>query len=106
MQGAIWIEQKTELASKKLGQPISEMLKFALQHIVVSHHGKYEFGSPKLPATPEAIAVHYLDNLDAKLHMALAEIEGEPDEKTHWTGYNRALESRVFTPDVMGIRQA
>src|SRR5262249_37770541 len=39
-----------------------------LKHLIVSHHGTYEFGSPRLPMTPEAIALHHLDNLDAKVH--------------------------------------
>ncbi len=46
-----------------------------LKHIVLSHHGRLEFGSPKLPATAEAIAIHYLDNIDAKLSAYLANFE-------------------------------
>jgi len=38
-----------------------------VEHIVLSHHGKYEFGSPKLPMIPEAILLHYLDDMDAKM---------------------------------------
>ena len=99
-----WIEQKAELAATALGEPFDERVKWSLQHIVVAHHGRYEFGSPKLPATPEAIAVHHLDNLDAKLAMCLSAIDSEPDDKSSWTSYNRALETKVFMPDVLGIR--
>lgn len=44
-----------------------------VEHLVLSHHGKYEFGSPKLPMTPEAILLHYLDDVDAKMQTARAE---------------------------------
>ncbi|HEY6448778.1 MAG TPA: HD domain-containing protein [Acidobacteriaceae bacterium] len=44
-----------------------------IEHLVLSHHGKYEFGSPKLPMTPEAILLHYLDDLDAKMQTVRAE---------------------------------
>ncbi len=50
-------------------------LRVMVEHIVLSHHGKYEFGSPKLPMTPEAILFHYLDDLDAKLHSVRAELD-------------------------------
>lgn len=50
-------------------QPKSEDVRNHLLHLIVSHHGEYEFGSPVLPKTPEAAALHYLDNLDAKLEM-------------------------------------
>ncbi|MGC2639136.1 MAG: HD domain-containing protein [Acidobacteriaceae bacterium] len=45
-----------------------------VEHLVLSHHGKYEFGSPKLPMTPEAILLHYLDDLDAKMQTVRAEL--------------------------------
>ena len=45
-----------------------------VEHLVLSHHGKYEFGSPKLPMTAEAIVLHYLDNLDAKMQTVRSEL--------------------------------
>jgi 3'-5' exoribonuclease len=53
---------------KKLN-PSTEMTRLHLLHLIGSHHGQYEFGSPVLPRTPEAFALHYIDNLDAKLEM-------------------------------------
>jgi len=50
-------------------QPATETLRLHLLHLIGSHHGEYEFGSPVLPRTPEAFALHYIDNLDAKLEM-------------------------------------
>ena len=49
--------------------PPSEQVRLHLLHLIASHHGQHEFGSPTLPRTPEAFALHYIDNLDAKLEM-------------------------------------
>lgn len=50
-------------------KPASDLVRLHLLHLVASHHGTHEFGSPTLPRTPEAFALHYIDNLDAKLEM-------------------------------------
>jgi 3'-5' exoribonuclease len=65
-------------------------LRVLVEHIVLSHHGKLEFGSPKLPMIPEAVLFNYLDDLDAKMHTMRAEFErheaqgGQPGEMTEW----------------------
>lgn len=51
-------------------EPASETVRLHLLHLIASHHGEYQFGSPVLPRTPEAMALHHIDNLDAKLEMA------------------------------------
>ncbi len=50
-------------------KPTTESTRLHLLHLIGSHHGQYEFGSPVLPRTPEAFALHHIDNLDAKLEM-------------------------------------
>lgn len=50
-------------------EPASETVRLHLLHLIASHHGEYQFGSPTLPRTPEAFALHHIDNLDAKLEM-------------------------------------
>ena len=100
--GVMWIEQKAEQAAKRLGRPFPDELKWVLQHMVLSHHGQYEFGSPKLPAIAEAAAIHYLDNLDAKVTMFLAAIDNDRDAESHWTSFQPALQSRVYKLDVTG----
>ena len=50
-------------------EPATESVRLHLLHLIGSHHGEHEFGSPVLPRTPEAFALHYIDNLDAKLEM-------------------------------------
>lgn len=50
-------------------EPHSEEVRLHLLHLIASHHGQYEFGSPTLPRTPEAFALHFIDNIDAKMEM-------------------------------------
>ncbi len=96
----IWIEEKVREVEKATGKTFPQEKKWTLQHIVLSHHGEYEFGSPKLPAMPEAIAVHYLDNLDAKIHQCLSAIQDDKDDESNWTEYVRALGRRIYKGDV------
>ena len=103
-QAVLWIREKCAQIERETGRPFPPDIEMALEHIILAHHGKYEFGSPRLPATAEAFMIHYLDNLDAKLSMVFEAIDSDPDSKSNWTSYVRALETRVFKPDVMGIR--
>jgi 3'-5' exoribonuclease len=72
-----------------------ENLRVLVEHIILSHHGKYEFGSPKLPMIPEALLLHYLDDLDAKMQTMRSEflraeaLGRAPGQVTDWV---RALE--------------
>ena len=65
-------------------------LKTLIEHLIISHHGKYEFGSPKLPMFPEALMLHYLDDLDSKMEAMRAHLERE-GELGEWTSYNPSL---------------
>lgn len=104
VQCVLWIHDKCRELERETGQAFPADVEMALKHLILAHHGKYEFGSPRLPATAEAILVHYLDNLDAKLAMMAEAIAADTDPTSDWTAYVRALESRVFKPDVMGAR--
>ena len=66
----------------------------SLAHLVVSHHGRHEFGAPVLPMTPEAILLHHLDDMDAKMNY----IEGlqEKQEEPGWTDFQRPLERFLY----------
>jgi 3'-5' exoribonuclease len=66
-------------------------LKTLLEHLIISHHGQYEFGSPKLPMFPEALMLHYLDDLDSKMESMRAHLERESGYEGDWTGYNASL---------------
>jgi 3'-5' exoribonuclease len=66
-------------------------LKTLLEHLIISHHGEYEFGSPKLPMFPEALVLHYLDDLDSKMEAMRTHFEREADLESPWTSYNASL---------------
>lgn len=65
-----------------------------LEHLILSHHGTHEFGSPRLPATAEALVLHYADNIDAKLQQVSAALDGV--EEGGWSAFNPGLERFLF----------
>ncbi len=77
------------------GKTIGPEITDALGHIVLAHHGQYEFGSPKLPAIPEAFMVNYIDDLDAKINQVTSLIQNEPGD-TDWTSWQKSLETRIY----------
>lgn len=103
-QGVLWLHDKAGDIEAETGKAFPRDIENALKHIILSHHGKYEFGSPKLPASMEAIAVHYLDNLDAKLNQFQGEIDKDTDAATGFTDYVPSLETKIYKKDVLGIR--
>ncbi len=66
-------------------------LRTLLEHLVVSHHGELEFGSPKVPLFREALLLHYLDDLDAKMDCMRSLVEQDRHLEGHWTAYNNQL---------------
>lgn len=101
-RGAIWLEQKAK-ACEEAGTKVPAAILRVLGHIILSHHGTAEFGALKLPATPEAIAISNLDNLDAKLNMALAVTRGRDAKSADlggdFTEKVWALETKLYRPD-------
>jgi 3'-5' exoribonuclease len=69
-----------------------------LEHMIISHHGQYEFGSPKLPMFPEALMLHYLDDLDSKMESMRAHFEREAELESAWTSYNPSLGRTLLNP--------
>jgi 3'-5' exoribonuclease len=100
VQVVVWLDREARAIEQETGRAFPELLLAALKHVILAHHGQYEFGSPKLPASPEALMVHYLDNLDAKLNMMFAAIETDADESSNWTSWVPALQTKVFKPDL------
>lgn len=75
---------------------LDEGLILHFKHLILSHHGQYEYGSPKLPMTHEAMVLHMADNLDAKMNtMDQALGQTEPDG---WSGFQRSLQRDLYTP--------
>jgi len=74
-------------------------LAMELKHLLLSHHGEYEYGSPKRPQTLEALLLHHLDDLDAKMNGFWGWIEKEKDLPSRWTSFHRTFERFIFKPD-------
>lgn len=78
-----------------------EDLKLLLKHMIVSHHGSLEFGSPKLPQTLEALVLHYLDDLDAKINTV--QVMLSEARENNWTEYNKFLSRGFFKGDIKSL---
>ncbi len=94
--GVEMLNEKVAQVSDLTGEPFPTELLLRLKHLIVSHHGTYEFGSPRLPMTPEAIALHYLDNFDAKVHSFARDIREDRNQTSAWTPFNQSLQRRLF----------
>ena len=86
-----------ELVTKKMDtiEGFPPELKTLVQHMLISHHGQYEFGSPKLPMFREALLLHYLDDLDSKMAAARGSLASEGGDE-QWTAFNPALDRRLL----------
>ncbi len=71
-------------------------LRDLLMHMILSHHGEMEFGSPKVPMFAEALLLHHLDNLDSKMECARGLVERDRLVEGHWTGYSSALDRTLL----------
>lgn len=67
-----------------------------LKHLLLSHHGQYEYGSPKRPKTMEAVILNFLDDLDSKINGVRTHIEREPDSESAWTQYHKHYDRYFF----------
>jgi 3'-5' exoribonuclease len=90
------LDDKVREAEKLSGEEFPQELLLRLKHMIISHHGEYEFGSPKLPMTLEAVALHYLDNLDAKMHSLSQLMREDPNTDSNWTTYQANLGRKLF----------
>ncbi len=96
--GHIMMEFETVSKAMDAIEGFPPNLKTVVQHLLISHHGQYEFGSPKLPMIREAMAFHYMDDLDSKLaavRAALAVDSGDPE----WSAYSGALGRKFLRLD-------
>jgi len=89
--GHMIIELEMLQAKLPLLPGFPDELKTMVEHMIISHHGEYEFGSPKLPMFPEALMLHYLDDLDSKMEAMRAHFEREAALDGPWTSYNASL---------------
>ena len=81
---------------KQTNETFPEELANHLRHMIVSHHGSLEYGSPKVPMSMEAIALHHLDNLDAKLHSVRQLISEDVNKSSNWTVYYPSIGRKLY----------
>jgi len=77
-------------------------LAMLLKHMLLSHHGQYEFGSPKRPKTVEATILNYLDDLDSKINGIRSHIGREPENGSRWTSYHRLYDRYFYKENCLG----
>ncbi|MBN2137119.1 MAG: HD domain-containing protein [Sedimentisphaerales bacterium] len=94
VKGYGMIHQKAETL-RAAGTRIDHETLDSLEHIILAHHGEYEFGSPKLPATAEAFMVCFIDDMDAKIDQVVSAIDDELGDG-NWTAWQNALQTRLY----------
>jgi 3'-5' exoribonuclease len=90
------LDTKVAEAEKLANEAIPAETVLRLKHMLVSHHGAYEFGSPKLPMTVEAVALYCLDNLDSKVNAFAQLLRDDPNVDSPWTGFHPNLNRKLF----------
>jgi 3'-5' exoribonuclease len=93
--GVLILGEKIE-AVRRGGTEVPEIVVRQLEHLVLAHHGEYEFGSPKLPMTAEAVAVHFLDNMDAKLAAFSQAVRDHPVADEAWTSRQFMFDNQML----------
>ena len=73
-------------------------LEFRLKHLILSHHGRLDYGSPKVPVTLEALVLHQLDDLDSKMESITKLMRAEKNG-VRWTSMHRAYQQSYYKPD-------
>ena len=94
--GVEMVTEKVLELGRLTGEPFPREIELRLKHMIISHHGTYEHGSARLPMTPEAIVLHHLDNLDAKVHEFVRTIDEDPNGESHWTPFVPRLDRKLF----------
>lgn len=80
------------------GHRVPQEMLWRLQHMIVSHHGSLEHGSPRVPMTLEAVLLHHLDDLDAKMNATSEWIKNDLNSDSRWTNYNPTLGRKMYKP--------
>lgn len=94
------------LGMEKVEEKISQIFDFPkdlsvmLRHLLLSHHGQYDWGSPKRPMTLEAVMLHYLDNMDAKINGIKQFLRSQGRDGSRWSAYHPMFEQSFYMPDL------
>lgn len=90
------VDRTIRTVEARTGRPFDAETALRIKHMIASHHGQYEFGAPKLPMTLEAIALHHLDHLDAKLAATVQLLRAEAALDGGWTTYQQSHGRKFF----------
>jgi 3'-5' exoribonuclease len=90
------VDAKIRAIEARTGQRFEPEAAVRVKHMIASHHGQYEFGSPKLPMTLEAMALHHLDHLDAKMAGTIQLLQNEATAEDGWTQYQQSQGRKFF----------
>lgn len=90
------VDEKIRTVEEQAGEPFDSETAVRVKHMIASHHGEYAFGAPKLPMTLEAIALHHLDQLDARMAGTLQLMQNESALDGGWTQYHANLGRKFF----------
>jgi 3'-5' exoribonuclease len=96
---AIGLAMLDEMAAKVpdlTGEPVPRDTMLRLRHMILSHHGTQEWGSPKVPMTPEAMLLHLVDLTDTRMHQVLRDLREDRNNPSAWTPYNHSLGRRLY----------
>jgi 3'-5' exoribonuclease len=98
------ISMALEMVQEKIRQipGFPTQLKDEIEHIIISHHGKLEFGSPKEPMFAEAMVVSFLDEMDSKMEAVRHQYAADLNRPGEWTGRNPALKRELLKPPQIG----
>ncbi len=94
--GIEMLSEKIADVERLTNESFPDELALRLKHMIASHHGSYEHGAVRLPMTPEAIALHHLDNLDAKVHEFARTIADDPNTGSTWTPFLQRIDRKLF----------
>ena len=90
------VDAKIRAIEARTGQRFEPEAAVRVKHMIASHHGQYEFGSPKLPMTLEAMALHHLDHLDAKMAGTIQLLQNEATAEDGWTQYQQSQGRKFY----------
>ena len=96
VQAITVLDEKARDAERRSQVAFPPMLLMEIKHMIISHHGEYAYGSAKLPMTLEAVALHHLDNLDAKMASFTQLINDCPNVDSRWTQYFPNIERKLW----------
>ena len=96
VMGVELLQNQIDVIESATGETFPAPLITQLKHLILSHHGQLEYGSPVLPMTLEAVALTLIDNIDAKINSIAQVIDEDPNPNSNWTTYQPSLGRKLF----------